>query len=92
MKNSYSSFIVVGYTRLSAIMSTDVLKVLVAQTGIYEFKIGMEIEVDYVNPTDGWVSIWLEDVIGNVVLNFSCRITEKVLVLNTLQGGKCMGT
>lgn len=69
-------------------MSTDVLRVLVAQTGIYEFKIGMEIEVVYVNPTDGWVSIWLEDVIGNVVLNFSCRITQKVLVLNTLQGGK----
>ena len=69
-------------------MSTDVLRVLVSQTGIYEFKLGMEIEVDYVNPTAGWVSIWLEDIIGNVVLNFSCRISEKVLVLNPLQGGK----
>ena len=69
-------------------MSAGVLRVLVAQTGIYEFKIGMAVEVDYVNPTGGWVSIWLEDILGNVVLNFSCRITEKVLVLNTLQGGK----
>ena len=53
-------------------MSTDVLRVLVAQTRIYEFKVGMEIEVDYVNPTGGWVSIWLKDIIGNIVLNFSC--------------------
>ena len=69
-------------------MSAGILRVLLAQTGIYEFKLGMEIEVDYVNPTGGWVSIWLEDIIGNVVLNYSCRITQKVLVLNTLQGGE----
>jgi len=61
--------------------------VILSVTGMLEFKVGMKIEVDYVNPTAGWFVIWLKDNDGNVVLTFSARIERKALVLNTREGG-----
>ena len=67
-------------------MSTADLALL-SQTEINEFKIGMAVEVDYVNPNAGWTVIWLQDAEENVVLTFSARINERELVLNTRTGG-----
>ena len=44
--------------------------VILSETGVCQFKIGMKVQVDYVNPTDGWTVIWLEDLKENVVLSF----------------------
>ena len=55
-----------------------------SQTKVNSFKIGMTVEVNYVNPTAGWTVIWLQDAQQeNVVLTFSARPDEKALVLNT---------
>jgi len=62
--------------------------VILSDTGTVEFKVGMKIEVDYVNPTAGWVVIWLTNNDGNVVLTHSARIEKKALVLNSRIGGK----
>ena len=58
-------------------------RIILSQTGIFQFKIGMKVEVDYVNPTSGWTVIWLMDDKDNVVLTSSARIEEKILALNT---------
>jgi len=62
-------------------------RVILSLTGIFQFKVGMKIEVDYVNPTAGWVDIWLMDNDGNTVLTFSARIHQKKVILNTRKGG-----
>ena len=55
-----------------------------SKTEVNSFKIGMTVEVNYVNPTAGWTVIWLQDAQQeNVVLTFSARPDEKALVLNT---------
>lgn len=61
---------------------------ILSQTGIVEFKVGMKVEVDYVNPTAGWAVIWLQDNKDNVVLTFSARIGAKELILNSRIDGK----
>ena len=58
-------------------------KIILSLSGIFEFKIGMKVQVDYVNPTGGWTVIWLMDDKENIVLTCSARIEEKALVLNT---------
>ena len=59
-----------------------------SQTEVNSFKIGMTVEVNYVNPTAGWTVIWLQDAQQeNVVLTFSARPDEKALVLNTMKNG-----
>lgn len=61
---------------------------VLSHTGIVQFDIGMKVEVDYVNPTDGWTIMWLEDNQQNVVLSFSARMDERALVLNSRVDGK----
>ena len=56
---------------------------VLSETAIFQFKIGMKIEVEYVNPTAGWTVIWLMDIFNNVVLTFSARICQGILALNT---------
>lgn len=58
-------------------------RIILSQTGVFEFKIGMKVEVYYVNPTGGWTVIWLMDEKENVVLTSSARIEEKILTFNT---------
>ena len=62
--------------------------VILSETGVFQFKIGMKVQVDYVNPTGGWAVIWLEDIKENVVLSFSARIGQKVLIINSREDGK----
>jgi len=61
-------------------------RVVLSVTGILQFKVGMKIEVDYVNPTAGWFVIWLVDNDDNVVLTFSARIERKHLIISTKDG------
>ena len=68
-------------------MSTADDAILLSQTEVYEFKIGMAVEVDYVNPTAGWTVIRLLDAEENYVLSFAARINEQAVVLNTCIGG-----
>lgn len=63
-------------------------RVLLSQTGIDQLKVGMKVEVEYINPANGWFVIWLEDTQGNVILSYCARFDEKRLVLNTLNDGK----
>ena len=62
--------------------------VILSETGVFQFKIGMKVQVDYVNPTGGWTVIWLEDFKENVVLSFSARVGQKELILNSKEDGK----
>ena len=57
-------------------------RILLSQTGVYQFNIGMKIRVEYVNPTAGWSVIWVGND-KNIALTFSARIDEKDLVLNS---------
>ena len=58
-------------------------RIILSQTEVYEFKIGMKVEVDYLNPTAGWTVIWLQDAKENIVLSFSTRPGKQRLILNT---------
>ena len=62
--------------------------VILSETGVHQFKIGMKVQVDYVNTTGGWTVIWLQDIKENVVLTFSARIGQKNLILNSREDGK----
>lgn len=63
-------------------------RIILSQTGIHQFEVGMQIDVEYLNPKEGKMLIWLENNDDNVVLSFSVYMNPRVLVLNTKQGGE----
>jgi len=63
-------------------------RVILSVTGITKFEVGMKIEVDYINPTDGWFVVWIMDNDDKVVLSFSAWIGKKIVNLNTREAGK----
>jgi len=55
--------------------------------GVFNFKVGQNIQAEYINPENGRVAINLFDNQDNIALHFNPRWDERALVLNTRTNG-----